>query len=71
MTPALLTRAGVALYGRDFKGALADDLGVTSATVRRWCSGREAIPDGLRTELLALFERRQAEVDCVIRKLEQ
>ena len=41
---ALLTQIGTALYGHAWQTQVANDLGVTDRTVRRWVAGTSAIP---------------------------
>ena len=44
---ALFEQAGQALYGSDWRGAMADDLRVRPDTVRHWANGRSRIPPGV------------------------
>ena len=60
MTPDLLRRCGEALYGPRWQVPLAHDLLVETRTIRRWCAGDAAIPDGVRRDLIQLIEERIA-----------
>lgn len=58
--PDLLDRVGRALYGTAYQTELSRTLDVRRDTVRRWLSGREAVPPGVWVELAsALAERRE------------
>ncbi len=39
-----IRRAGEALYGKEWQGPLAADLGVSVNTIRRWLAGEAEIP---------------------------
>lgn len=62
MTPKQLEAAGRELYGEQWQTPLADALGVSDRTVRRWLAGDRAIPDGLAAELDWLRGRKAASV---------
>lgn len=49
-----LCAVGQALYGNQWKQALADDLGVNVRTMRRWAENDFAIPEGIWPELRGL-----------------
>jgi predicted transcriptional regulator len=51
MTPELLRRAGEALYGPQWRRAIAADLGITDRTIRRWIAGSFPIPAAVALEL--------------------
>ena len=59
-TAALLNELGPLLYGPEWHGALARDLGASLRAVQRWAAGtaEPRDPDGLRRELVALARRR-------------
>lgn len=59
MTPAALERAGVQLFGRQWKSPLAAALRVKRHTVDNWHAGRSAIP-GPAVAALELLQRLQA-----------
>ena len=63
---ALLTAIGQALYGENFRGALALDLEVRPDTVRHWASGKSRIPPTLWGELLELLRERQQSLPALI-----
>ena len=44
MTPDMLRRIGIALYGHEWKGAMARKLQVNERTVRRWAAGAYPVP---------------------------
>lgn len=69
MTPDLLHRARMALGLSQQE--LADRLAVKKETVYRWEKGRMAFgsPDRLRKELLAMLDKRAAEVAGVRNEL--
>jgi hypothetical protein len=54
MTPARLTTIEETIYG----GRLARDLDVSERTVRRWCAGTSAIPDGIKNDLAQICRAR-------------
>lgn len=49
--PNLITQYGRALYGARWRAAMADDLGVSERTVRRWAKGEFQVPEGVLREL--------------------
>ena len=65
----LLIEAGEALYGREWKTALATDLGVSERTIRRWAAGSHDVPAGLRADLLRLTIERAAVLDDLAERL--
>lgn len=54
MTPAELTAAGEAVYGERWQTKLAEMLGVSTRTLRRWVSGANPIPEGIEENVKAL-----------------
>lgn len=60
MTPALLTEAGVALYGSRWQSDLALVLSVSDRTVRRWVAGDNAIPPGVAADLAKVLRGRSS-----------
>ena len=50
-TPQSLTEIGEALYGAFFRPQLAEVLGVTDRTLRRWLAGTSPIPARIWPEL--------------------
>ena len=68
MTPSLLEKIGVALYGPRWQADLARDLGVAPRSVQRWLTGDRGIPD-LRQELIDLINQRSTELDHLITEL--
>jgi hypothetical protein len=76
MTPDLLRRVGSALHGEQWQTPLAMDLNVPPRTVRRWLSGADTVPPGVRQELRQMLtEQRKSlaadldTVDAVLREL--
>lgn len=69
MTPALLARTGLALYGPYWKTELAIHLDVPRDTIRRWCNGREAVPRGVEQELRRLLLGRSAVCVALVQEL--
>lgn len=55
MTPDLFCRIGEALYGANWKGAMADDLQIGLRTIQRWASGENAIPNHVKSPLSGLI----------------
>lgn len=66
--PEMLSTIGRALYGQQWQSDMARDLGVNNRTVRRWVAG-ESQPDGIMADLLALVERRGAQLDQAAKRL--
>lgn len=58
MTPELLSRLGLALYGPEWQTPLAAALGVSDRTVRNWTTGRTAPSWQQVAALRALIDRR-------------
>ncbi|KMO15953.1 hypothetical protein [Methylobacterium platani] len=57
MTPDLLAVAGEALFGSEWRRALAAALGVDPRLVQRWAGGQREIPGTVAPALLALLGR--------------
>lgn len=55
----LLIRVGEALYGSRWQTDLAEGLGVSSRTVRRWIAEPKTMPDGALADLRRLVAARQ------------
>jgi hypothetical protein len=62
MTPEDLSKKGRALHGERWQTALAQDLGVTDRTMRRWLAGHSPIPDRVEAQLQGLLARRMGEL---------
>jgi len=69
LTPELLTRIGMGLWGQHFKRPLASALSVRLDTVGRWCNGRESIPDGVHAELRDLVQDRRGTLNNLLIEL--
>jgi hypothetical protein len=62
MTVAL-KNVGEALYGEHWMGRMADDLGVSDRSLRRWANGSVEIPQGVWEDLLELMRFRREALD--------
>lgn len=63
MTDLDLFRAiGEALYGPQWQSELARQLDVNLATMRRWATGKFAIPPGIWADLANMLAERQVEI---------
>lgn len=60
--PNLITQYGRALYGARWRAAMADDLGVSERTVRRWAKGEFQVPEGVLRELRAKCVAKATEI---------
>ena len=74
MTDATLLRmVGETLYGEPWKAILADALGVSNRTLRRWLAGQN-VPEGVWLEFMALKFRQRVRIasvnDAVVNKVE-
>lgn len=58
MTPALLTRCAVELYGAQWQTPLAADLDVAVRTVQRWAAGQQPVPAGVWPDLVELLQAK-------------
>ena len=56
---SLFTDTAESLWGLRWRLALAESLGVSERTVRRWAAGEFPIPPGIYAELLTLAEDRR------------
>jgi DNA-binding transcriptional regulator YiaG len=65
----MLQRCGEALYGPLWHNNLARDLDISDRTLRRWMSGANDVPAGVRDELRNLVQRRRTELTEIIGKL--
>ncbi|KQY83734.1 hypothetical protein [Pelomonas sp. Root1444] len=67
----LLVEAGEALYGPRWQTDLANDLGVSDRTVRRWAAGTQDVPQGAYTDLLRLTQERAGLLDSLAGRLRE
>lgn len=67
-TPSLLREAGELLFGDRWQAALAEALGVSDRTMRRWVSGENPIPDGAWADVLNLLRKRGKDVAAFLAK---
>jgi len=66
-TPDELAATGRALYGDRWQTALAQDLGVSDRTMRRWLAGEFHIPPAVATELRAVLVERLKTIGGMVR----
>jgi hypothetical protein len=71
LTSVTLRKAGVALYGEQWRSELARALGVTDRTVRRWAQDEYSIPDDARQRVIKLCRDRVEMLKAVMRRLEK
>jgi hypothetical protein len=71
LTSFTLRKAGVALYGEQWRSELARALGVTDRTVRRWAHDEYSIPDDARGRITQLCRQRAEMLKAVMRRLEK
>ena len=69
MTPALFSKIGEALYGPSWRAALADKLGVSEKSVRRWANGIYRIPEELPAELSKLCREHSEKLATIADQL--
>jgi hypothetical protein len=69
MTPATFRLVGQTLYGPSWRAVLADALGVSERTIRRWSNGEFPIPEHVAGELAALCEGRAGEIETARRDI--
>jgi hypothetical protein len=69
LTRAQLTKVGEALFGSGWQTDLADALGVTSRTVRRWLAGDTGMPETLPEDLKKLCRARAARLSKLASEL--
>lgn len=67
----LLSDAGRALYGERWQTDLANALGVSDRTVRRWVSGVDDPRPGVYLDLLRLTQERAAELEGLADRLQE
>lgn len=60
----LLPQVGQALWGSRWQTDLAEAIGVSDRTVRRWVAG-ERIPAGVWLDLIRLMQERSATLDML------
>lgn len=69
LTSFTLRKAGLALYGEQWRSELARALGVTDRTVRRWAHDEYSIPDDVRQRIIGLCRERVEMLNAVVRRL--
>ena len=66
----LLAQCGEALWGSRWQSDMAEALGVSDRTVRRWVAG-ERIPPGVFLDLIRLTAERSAYLDQITEELRE
>jgi hypothetical protein len=69
MKPETLEQVGEALYGAQWRTALAKHLGLNERTVRRWSAGTSPIPDGVPADVRKLVRDRISKLASLAEKL--
>lgn len=59
VSPSELIEAGERLYGAQWRQPLADLLEVDLSTIRRWTSGKSAVPKPVALTLALLLEKQE------------
>ena len=62
MTPTLLREAGELLYGPRWQSELAESIGVSNRTIRRWLSGEWPVPEGAWADIIDIAKTRNSEI---------
>ena len=62
MTPAILEKAGLMLFGDLWRDPMAFALGNAPRTMRRWMAGDDLIPPNVGNELAEVCETRAQEL---------
>lgn len=62
MTPTLLREAGELLYGPRWQSELAESIGVSNRTIRRWVSGEWPVAEGAWSDILDIVRERRSEL---------
>ncbi len=62
MEPSLLKRAGEAMFGNQWQTPLAEALGVSDRTMRRWIAGQSPLPDGVLADIEGVARKRVADI---------
>ena len=65
----LLIEAAEALFGSNYRGPLAEALGVHERSLRRWLGGEAEIPAGVWRDLERLMVERRRGLDRLIERL--
>lgn len=71
MTPALLTRVGLFLYGASWKKPLSRALGRSDRTIRRWLDGKHRMPADLRERAKGLLAGHRRTLEEIEDQVEQ
>jgi hypothetical protein len=69
MSSKLLQECGEALYGPRWQTDLANDIGVSDRTMRRWAAGIDDPPPGVYFDLLRLTQERAMMLDALADRL--
>jgi hypothetical protein len=70
MTPDLLVRIGIALFGtEEWQLRLCKALQVSIRTVQRWAAGTQPMPESLAEDLIEILGAKRAAITTVLRDL--
>lgn len=69
MDAALIKRAGEALFGNQWQTPLAEALGVSDRTMRRWVSGDTPVPRGVLDDIERVARQRVADIYAFMAEL--
>lgn len=69
MDIALIKRAGEALFGNQWQTPLAEALGVSDRTMRRWVSGETPVPTGVLDDIERAAHGRVADIYAFMAEL--
>ena len=64
--PELFNRIGEAMYGGNWKRALADEMGVRQSSVQNWARGSNRIYPDIWESIAAVIARRQMELASLL-----
>lgn len=69
MDPTILKRAGEALFGNQWQTPLAEALGVSDRTMRRWVAGQSKVPNGVIADVERAARQRVADIYAFMAEL--
>lgn len=62
MDASIIKRAGEALFGNQWQTPLAEALGVSDRTMRRWAAGDTPVPRGVLNDIERVARQRVADI---------
>lgn len=62
MDASIIKRAGEALFGNQWQTPLAEALGVSDRTMRRWTAGDTPVPRGVLDDIERVARQRVADI---------